>query len=70
MIELGQLERRHEDFSRRNARAFMRRLHLQPWRDVGTQDRVYTDQGEDHVGTARLAYGDERIYRWLLSRAV
>lgn len=31
-------------------------------------DRVWTDQGMDHVGTATLAYQDERIYRWLLDR--
>jgi predicted peptidase len=28
--------------------------------------RVHLDQGEDHVGTARRAYADVRIYRWLL----
>jgi|SRR3954462_382787 predicted peptidase len=28
--------------------------------------RVYDDQGDDHVGAARRAYGDERIYSWLL----
>lgn len=28
--------------------------------------RVHLDQGEDHVGTARRAYADARIYRWLL----
>jgi len=29
--------------------------------------RVWADDGEDHVGSARVAYGDERIYHWLLS---
>ena len=29
--------------------------------------RVWADAGEDHVGTSRAAYGDDRIYRWLLS---
>jgi predicted peptidase len=29
-------------------------------------ERVYDDQGDDHVGTARRAYADERIYSWLL----
>jgi len=28
--------------------------------------RVHLDQGEDHVGCARRAYADARIYRWLL----
>jgi hypothetical protein len=31
-------------------------------------ERVYTDEGMDHVGTATLAYRDERIYRWLLEK--
>lgn len=31
--------------------------------------RIYTDAGLDHVGTATDAYGDERIYRWLLRQA-
>jgi predicted peptidase len=31
-----------------------------------TQERVYDDQGDDHVGAARRAYAEERIYRWLL----
>lgn len=29
--------------------------------------RVHLDQGEDHVGSARRAYADVRIYRWLLT---
>lgn len=29
--------------------------------------RVHLDQGEDHVGSARRAYADARIYRWLLA---
>lgn len=31
------------------------------------KDRVYVDRHEDHVGTAKLAYRDDRIYEWLLS---
>jgi predicted peptidase len=54
--------------SRRNAEVFIRRLHLQPLNDAEPGDRVYADQGQDHVGTARLAYADSRIYRWLLSK--
>ena len=30
--------------------------------------RIWADDGEDHVGSARAAYGGERIYRWLLQR--
>ena len=34
---------------------------------LGEHDtRIWADDGEDHVGSARAAYGDERIYRWLL----
>ena len=28
--------------------------------------RVWADEGKDHVGSARAAYADERIYHWLL----
>jgi hypothetical protein len=30
------------------------------------RERVYDDEGDDHVGAARRAYADERIYSWLL----
>ncbi|HST61211.1 MAG TPA: hypothetical protein VLK84_21085 [Longimicrobium sp.] len=55
------------EISRRAERAFIQRLRLEP--PAGEPgDRVYVDEGHDHVGTARLAYGDDRIYTWLLSR--
>lgn len=55
------------EISREYDAAFIERLHLEP---LGEEpgDRVHVDQGEDHVGTARLAYQDERTYRWLLAR--
>jgi predicted peptidase len=53
--------------SRPNASAFIRRLRLEPLRGAEPTDRVYEDRGQDHVGTARLAYQDDRIYGWLLS---
>jgi hypothetical protein len=56
------------EVSRRYARAFMRRLHLEEPGGEEPGDRVYVDDGEDHVGTDRLAYRDDRIYRWLLNR--
>jgi predicted peptidase len=57
------------EISRRNAPAFMRRLDLEPLQSgVEPRDRVYEDQNQDHVGTARLAYRNDDIYRWLLSR--
>ena len=57
------------EISRRQAPAFMQRLRLEELSVAGTNpgERVYTDEGQDHVGTARRAYGDERVYRWLLS---
>ena len=33
-------------------------------------DRVWKDEGLDHVGSATSAYADERIYRWLLSKTL
>jgi predicted peptidase len=62
------------EISRHFADTFIRRLHLQPDRGsdadarAGANDRVYEDRGQDHMGTARLAYQDDRIYRWLLSK--
>jgi hypothetical protein len=53
------------EISRRRQAGFTAALGLEP---AGTGDRIYTDQGMDHVGTATLAYQDERIYRWLLER--
>jgi predicted peptidase len=56
------------EVSRHSARAFMARLQLQPPGEAEPGERVYVDEGQDHVGTAKLAYQDERIYRWLLSQ--
>lgn len=55
------------EVSRHAATAFARTLRLGLPRDDGPGDRVYEDRGEDHVGTARSAYRDDRVYRWLLS---
>jgi hypothetical protein len=48
--------------------ALIRRLHLELLHNAEPGDRVYVDQGQDHVGTARLAYRDARISSWLLSK--
>lgn len=56
------------EISRHAAQSFTRRLGLAPPRGAVPGDRIYRDDGQDHVGTARLAYADERIYRWLLAR--
>ena len=50
------------ELARSQRGAFVKALRL--GEDV---KRIWADDGEDHVGSARLAYGDERIYRWLLS---
>lgn len=50
--------------SRLQARAFVHRLGLTD--APQDSDRVWTDEGADHVGTARRAYRDGRIYEWLL----
>jgi hypothetical protein len=50
--------------SRHQASAFVRRLGLA---EAGQDtDRIWTDEGADHVGTARRAYRDARVYDWLL----
>ena len=37
------------------------------WLSVGEVDKwIWADDGKDHVGSARAAYGDERVYSWLL----
>jgi predicted peptidase len=56
------------EVSRRRAAAFVRRLRLEPAPDAELGDGVYEDRGQDHVGTAGLAYQEERIYRWLLGK--
>lgn len=55
------------EIARRRREGFLRRLSLRP-AGAAEGDRLYLDEGEDHVGSARRAYADERIYRWLLSR--
>jgi hypothetical protein len=52
--------------SRRLQAVFNAALRLEHADADPSGDRVYTDEGMDHVGTATLAYRDERIYRWLL----
>ncbi len=56
------------EISRPGASAFIRRLQLKRLTEGESGERVYEDRGQDHVGTATLAYQDERIYRWLLSK--
>ncbi|MEZ4598623.1 MAG: hypothetical protein R2940_02400 [Syntrophotaleaceae bacterium] len=53
------------EISRHHSAGFIERLRLRPLE--GNQgDRVYVDEGLDHVGTATSAYRNDRIYEWLL----
>lgn len=54
--------------ARRGTAEFIETLGLGPAQDSLDGDRLYLDEGEDHVGSAKRAYEDERIYRWLLSK--
>ncbi|WP_106478894.1 carboxylesterase family protein [Phytohalomonas tamaricis] len=54
--------------ARYRQQGFVRALGLKPVKDNELGDRLYLDQGESHVGSARRAYADERIYRWLLAQ--
>ena len=49
------------DVARSQRNEFVRTLAL---RSRG--ERVWADEGKDHVGSARVAYGEDRTYRWLL----
>lgn len=65
-LSSGAVSRRAED-------RFIQRLHLEKLRpqqadNIVPGERIYLDQKQDHVGTATLAYQDDRIYRWLLAR--
>lgn len=51
---------------------FIQKLRLEPLQPEDADkivpgDRIYFDQAQDHIGTAALAYQDDRIYRWLLA---
>ena len=56
------------EVSRYGSRRFIERLRLLPPGSPGAGDRIYVDAGLDHVGTSRLAYADDGIYDWLLSK--
>ena len=56
------------DIARRGKQEFIHALDLKPAESGLQQDRVYLDEQEDHTGSARRAYQDDRIYSWLLSK--
>ncbi len=58
------------EISRRAKNGFIRELGLKPAHSTIEADRIYLDQGQDHVGSATLAYRDDRIYSWLLSKSL
>ncbi len=57
------------DISRARREVFASALEVRAADRELAGDCYYSDDGEDHAGTATLAYKDERIYRWLLSKA-
>lgn len=56
------------DAARRGKQSFIQALDLKPAESAPQGDRVYLDEGKDHVGSATHAYRDDRIYHWLLSQ--
>ena len=58
------------EIARHGTAGFIRSMGLQPAGEDQPGDRVYLDEGQDHVGSATLAYRDERIYDWLLSHSL
>jgi predicted peptidase len=56
------------EVARHRKREFIAALDLEPARPAARGERVYADDGDDHVGAARRAYGEERTYAWLLTK--
>jgi predicted peptidase len=56
------------ELARSQARAFIQRLGLEAVDRAPMSDRVWCDDGADHVGTAARAYSDARVYAWLRSK--
>jgi predicted peptidase len=58
------------EISRLQAPSFIRILGLESAEIATSADKVWSDAGEDHVGTATQAYNEERVYRWLLCKQI
>jgi poly(3-hydroxybutyrate) depolymerase len=57
--------------ARRLKHAFVDALRLHPAAGAAPHGpRIWEDEGQDHVGSATHAYRDERIYAWLLGKAI
>ncbi len=59
-LSIGPCVRMHES-------GFMSSLQSRPPDPQPIGERVHLDEGDDHVGCARRAYADRRIYEWLLA---
>jgi poly(3-hydroxybutyrate) depolymerase len=57
------------EVARAGLRRFIDALQLVPGKSARDGMRVYLDEGKDHVQSATSAYGDARVYDWLLARA-
>jgi predicted peptidase len=58
-LSFGEIARHHKS-------RFVAALRLKAAHGDLDADRVFVDRGDDHVGAARRAYSDARIYDWLL----
>jgi predicted peptidase len=56
--------------TRHRKKAFLDILSPFPATERNNRDAVFEDQGADHAGTALLAYRNEQIYDWLLSKSL
>ena len=62
-LSFGEISRPRKDLS-------VSALDLYPYGDDPRGDRIWLDEGLDHVGSATSAYGDERVYDWLLGKTL
>jgi len=62
-LSFGEVSRAHKDAS-------IAALDLRPFGDDAKGDRVWLDEGLDHVGSATSAYADGRVYDWLLGKTL
>lgn len=56
------------EIARHRKAQFLQALNLSP-ADESDGDRVFIDDGSDHVGAATNAYRDARTYRWLVMQS-
>jgi predicted peptidase len=62
-LSIGERARHRKD-------AFLDTLSLLPANQQNNGDAIFDDEGADHVGTALLAYRNDQIYNWLLSKSL